>query len=275
MKKFFVLVLTLVMLVSSLAVVSEARVGDVIGSALHTDIVVYINNYSIPSYAVNGQSVVVAEDLRNFGFDVVWNEYARSLSISRNSDYNVYPMHVDKSHGVGEWYTSILATDISVWAGDRRLTSYAMNGYTMIPAEELTMFGSVTWVPEERALKIWVDNLDSLSSNQVVSRRYYTGSYTPDFGWVTQSLCVEWDDDAYGNKSRYYYAEDAQIKQYINYITQHGWTFDKSEQGSDGIWYSAYINKALRTGVVISGWDGIAFIQVGVDIDYWDLSDIK
>ena len=116
------------MLVSGMSVVSEARVGDVIGSALHTDIVVYINNYSIPSYAVNCQSGVVAEDLRNFGFDVVWNEYARSLSISRNSDYNVYPMHVDKSHGVGEWYTSILATDISVWAGGKRLTSYAMNG---------------------------------------------------------------------------------------------------------------------------------------------------
>ena len=274
MKKIFVLVLTLVMLVSGMSVVSEARVGDVIGSALHTDIVVYINNYSIPSYAVNGQSVVVAEDLRNFGFDVVWNEYARSLSISRNSDYNVYPMHVDKSHGVGEWYTSILATDISVWAGGRRLTSYAMNGYTMIPAEELTMFGSVTWVPEERALKIWVDNLDSLSSNQVVSHRYYTGSYAPDFGWVTQSLCVEWDDDAYGNKERLYVSDGTKIQQYINYIKSQGWYLDKSVEGSDGTWYSCYINKGLRTGIAVSGWDDYVFVQIATGIDYWDTSEV-
>ena len=274
MKKFLAVVLTFVMLFSSMVIVSDARVGDVIGSALHTDIVVYINNYAIPSYAVNGQSVIVAEDLRNFGFDVVWNDYTRSLTLSRNSNYQISPMHVDKSHNTGAFYTNILATDISVWAGNRRLTSYAMNGYTMIPAEELTMFGSVTWVSQERALKIWVDNLESLSSNQMVARRYYSGSKAPDFGWVTQSLCFEWDDDSYGNKDRWYYADSTKLQQYINFIKSQGWYLQRSVQSSDGVWYSGYINNASRTGIAVSGYNGIVYVQVGVSMDYWDFSSL-
>ena len=275
MKKFLAVVLTFVMLFSSMVMVSQARVGDVIGSALHTDIVVYINNFAIPSYAVNGQSVVVAEDLRNFGFDVVWNDHTRSLTLSRNANYNVNPMHVDKSHNTGAYYTSILSTDITVWAGNRRLTSYAMNGYTMIPAEELTMFGSVTWVSEERALKIWVDNLQSLASNQMVARRYYSGSKAPDFGWVTQSLCFEWDDDSVGNKKRYYYADSTKLQQYISFIKSQGWYLQRSVQGSDGVWYSGYINDSLRTGINISGYNDAVFVQVGVDMDYWDFSNLN
>ena len=58
-----------------------AKIGDVVGTVYNTDIVAYINNYAIPSYAANGTSVVVAEDLANFGFDVVWDANARTLSI--------------------------------------------------------------------------------------------------------------------------------------------------------------------------------------------------
>jgi len=275
MKKICTFLLTMVMAVSSFAITTQAKVGDVIGSALHTDIVVYINNYAIPSYAVNGQSVIVAEDLRNFGFDVVWNDYSRSLTISRNSNYNVTPMYVDKSYATGAYFTPILATDISVWASGRRLTSYAMNGYTMIPAEELTMFGSVTWVSQERALKIWIDNFSSLDSNQIVAKKYYTGSYAPDFGWVTKSICAQWDDDSLGNKERHYWANGTQLQQYIDFIKSQGWVLERSIQGSDGIWYNGYINKKLRTGINVAGvTDSIVFVQVGVNMDYWDYSGI-
>ena len=70
MKKILSLILIALILVTGY-VVSAVPVGTVIGEALHTDIVVYINNFAIPSYAVNGQSAIIAEDLRNFGFDVV------------------------------------------------------------------------------------------------------------------------------------------------------------------------------------------------------------
>ena len=76
----FFLICFLIISCSSLTV--SARVGDVIGTAYHTDIVAYINHYAIPSYISNGQSCIVAEDLKYFGFNVVWNGSKRTLEIS-------------------------------------------------------------------------------------------------------------------------------------------------------------------------------------------------
>lgn len=178
MKKMVPILLTMVILISCSTILAQAKTGDVIGSALHTDIVVYINNYAIPSYAVNGQSAIVAEDLRNFGFDVIWDNYSRSLTINRNSNPYVKPMQVEKGYKTGSHFTSILETDIKVWALGRKLTSYAINGYTMIPAEELTMFGTVTWKENERALKIELDNLEIRESMQAIEKVQTTIDYS-------------------------------------------------------------------------------------------------
>ena len=146
----------------------SAKVGDVIGSALHTDIVAYINNYAISSYAVNGQSCIVAEDLRNYGFDVSWNDFTRSLSITRNANISVDEQFVSKDGATGSFCADILETDIVVFANGVQIPSYAINGYTMIPMEHLTCFGEVYWVSEERALKLWVDGLHIRNSMQYV-----------------------------------------------------------------------------------------------------------
>ena len=143
-----------------------ANVGDVIGTAYNTDIVAYINNYAVPSYAVNGQSVIVAEDLSNFGFDVTWDNDTRSLNITRNNVNTPNEMTVSKFEKSGTKFADILETDISVYAAGSLITSYALNGYTMIPFEELTMFGNVDWVESERALKLWIDNLHIREAKQ-------------------------------------------------------------------------------------------------------------
>ena len=106
MKKVIALILCILLCTG----VCQARVGDVIGAAYHTDIVAYINHWAIPSYAVNGQSVIVAEDLNYCGFDVVWNNNTRSLSITTNTENWGYNMKVSK------WQKS---TDIRLWNQDR------------------------------------------------------------------------------------------------------------------------------------------------------------
>lgn len=167
MKKIISAILSAVMLFGTTAF---AKIGDKIDVALNTDIVAYINNYAIPSFAVNGTSCVVAEDLRNFGFDVAWDESARSLTITRNSNTTVNPMSFSKTAKTGSYFADILETDISVYANSQKITSYAMNGYTMIPVEELTMFGDVYWVEGERALKLWVDGLHIREAMQPISK---------------------------------------------------------------------------------------------------------
>lgn len=264
MKKIAAIVLTLIMCISCFGVVGHAKVGDVIGTAYHTDIVVYINYYAIPSYAVNGQSVIVAEHLRNFGFDVIWNDSNRSLTISRNSENNIGDlMFVGKGYNSGERYTDILETDISVYANGQKLKSYAMNGFTMIPVEQLTMFGEVNWVASERALKMWVQNLPIYGSGQPVAKRYYNGTYAPEFGWITESVC-------YFQGTEYSYkADEAKLRQYVDYIVSQGWAYDKKVNGPGGKSYEGYINKNLKTGIAVMQQGDKVFVMVKTNVNAW------
>ena len=136
MKKVLSAVLSAVLMCSPVATV-QAKVGDVVGKAYNTDIVAYINHYAIPSYAVNGTSCIVAEDLRNFGFDVEWDNSSRSLTLKRNNQTQIHEMNFRKEAAPSSEFADLLETDISVYADGTKLTSYAINGYTFIPLEEL------------------------------------------------------------------------------------------------------------------------------------------
>ncbi|MBR2476704.1 MAG: hypothetical protein IKB50_01055 [Clostridia bacterium] len=269
MKKFVALLLTMIMLLSCTGIVAQAKVGDVVGTALHTDIVVYINNYAVPSYAVNGTSVIVAEDLANFGFDVIWDGNSRSLHIRRNSDFDVYPMFVSKGYTTGTKYTNILSTDISVWAAGKRITSYAMNGFTMIPVEELEMFGELYWDPSQRTLKLWVDDLDYLDEMQYVAHRYYPGTSVPDYGWITETICYSGEDQTDGTRIRMYLSDYSDVEKYINYIKSQGFTLSLATYDEDG-YYEGYVNKSLRQGVLVQDtYDMGVFVQIEDSIDNW------
>ena len=267
MKKIIAVVLCAVLMLSCFSMVASAKVGDVIGLALHTDIVAYINHYAIPSYAVNGQSVIVAEDLRNFGFDVTWDQWDRSLTISRNWDTNVKSMSVNKAGVPGTKFTDIYATDIKVYAGGRRITSYAMNGYTMVPMEELTMFGEVHWVQNERALKMWVDGLHMRTTKQPVnsssgststttnktttssSGMYYPNSSVLSYTYITglNPIYTYAEDGIQG----YVYKYDGGMSKYESTLTNSGWDMYDIEK-VDGEWHTAYTK---GDALVLIIWD--------------------
>lgn len=47
----------------------------------YTDIVTTLDGRRINSYNVNGRTAIVAEDLRDYGYEVIWNETDRTLNI--------------------------------------------------------------------------------------------------------------------------------------------------------------------------------------------------
>lgn len=127
--------------------------------ALNTDIVAYVNHFAVPSYVVEGTSVVVAEDLWHFGIDATWDGNSRTLTLTRNNSVNsVNKMEFKKEGKPSTVFRDIMESDIKVFANGKRISSYNINGYTMIPIEELTMFGEVVWVPEQRAIKLWIED---------------------------------------------------------------------------------------------------------------------
>ncbi len=263
MKKIITLVLAMVLVLSSFGMVAQA--GGVVGQALHTDIVAYINHFAIPSYIVNGTSVIVAEDLRNFGFNVDWDPYDRSLNIYRNGSETIGQFrYVSKDQPTGAVYCNIYYSDIVVWAEGKQITSYNIDGLTMIPMEELTMLGEIAWDGNARTLKMWVDGLKYIDPAQPVSKKYYPGTSIPDFGWVTTTPCVNHDGDYW-----FYVADNNNLQTYIEYIEDAGYHYTMNKQ-DDGDWILCYINSRTRNGVALIEHGGIVQVQTGTGIDYWE-----
>ena len=60
---------------------SSKDVGKPIGYYYETDIKTYLDNNIITAYNTNGTTWIWAEEMRNFGYDVVWSATERTLSI--------------------------------------------------------------------------------------------------------------------------------------------------------------------------------------------------
>lgn len=160
MKKIISLSLIFI-LICAFGSISFAEVGDIKGYATYTDICAYINHYPITSYNVNDCTVVVAEDLRNYGFDVEWNPDNRSLGIKRNSATVITPYGTVYKYASKAGQTSMpfLETDIKAYVNGIEVSSYNIGGNTVVNIEDLRPYGEVVWLPETRTVKMWIEGL--------------------------------------------------------------------------------------------------------------------
>lgn len=161
MKKFCSLILLISML-SGMIIVSHAKTGDILGYAKYTDISAYINHYPITSYNINDCTAIVAEDLKNYGFNVVWSEEKRLLSITKNAEatqITPYGTIYKYSAKAGQNSFPYLQTDIVTHVNGIKVESFNINGKTCIYIDALSPYGDVVWVPETRAIKMWITDL--------------------------------------------------------------------------------------------------------------------
>lgn len=107
-----------------------------------SDIRTYIDNQEITSYNIGGKTLVKAADMRRYGFEVDWNEDSRTVSIDflslpeeqpSVSDYEFAGMYTNSSNILGETVT----TDIDVYFGTHKVTSYNTGGNMMVCVEEM------------------------------------------------------------------------------------------------------------------------------------------
>ena len=95
MKKLTAIILAAAML--ALAPVSVF--ADVIDWVLYTDIRTYIGGVEITSYNIKGNTAVVVEDLKDYGFKVVWDGDTRTLSVARDAEASVAGGEVTRTEG--------------------------------------------------------------------------------------------------------------------------------------------------------------------------------
>ncbi|CAG7644854.1 hypothetical protein ACFQI7_24955 [Paenibacillus allorhizosphaerae] len=138
---------------SGTGLAAEMEIGDVVGQVLSTDIQAVVNGSPIPSMNVNGYTAVVAEDLRQYGFDVAWIPQRREIVIHNVAGKQPSPLPVSPSSPkVGEKLADVLYTDIAAYYGDTKIPSYNIGGKTAVLLNDLEPFGQVSWSEQERKL---------------------------------------------------------------------------------------------------------------------------
>jgi len=156
LKKILSLALALAMLLGMFNLpVSAAKVGDPLGDVLYSDITAYINGSAIPTSIKSGTTMVVVEDLANYGFDVSWDGKAKSLRVELNAGKKVTPLKVEKNtKPVGTFKCKYVYTDIKTYLSGQLVESFAINGVTLIDFELLAKYGSLAWDGKARTIKL-------------------------------------------------------------------------------------------------------------------------
>ena len=131
-------------------------IGTPLGDVLYSDITAYINGEAILTSVINGKTLVVAEDLAKYVFDVFWNNSDRTLKIELNENKKINPLFVEKlpqEKKSGDFKCKYVYTDIKTYLSGEEIESYAINGVTLIDFELLARYGEIMWNEQARELK--------------------------------------------------------------------------------------------------------------------------
>ena len=158
-----VLILAMAMVFSPV----QANIGDVVGHALYTDIVAYVDGQPIRSYNIDGHTAIVVEDLIYHGFVVVWSEFDDWLIGQRTLfvRFNPYQPAVQTpfvpqaipENQLGTVAREVLYTDIKVIFDDVLVESHNIGGETVIVIDHLANVvdaSVMVWSPEDRTISL-------------------------------------------------------------------------------------------------------------------------
>ena len=233
--------------------VSAVKVGDKLGNVLNTDIKVYINNYQIPGYAVNNKMCVIMEDLANYGFDVKYDDRARTLTAVRNYEKNITPIKniADNNKKIGSIAFSYVYTDITVYLYNKKINSFAINGSIVIYIDDLSDYGAFTWNGKTRELNLKLFERSRIAIDPTAKGKEKTAEevrkliykYSPGSTYIFDSVSQSTKSPVNDLISLWYRGEDVfYTLSVVSHETCHMFTGGVTEYEAidDGIFY---INK--------------------------------
>ncbi len=147
MKRISCLALSAALALSLIPSASALSVGDIVGHTYSTDITAWIDDRPLRSYNIGGETAVVAEDLREYGFSVVWDGEKRTLTVERDLSVPIsgsYQVPVE-TPAVGTVSGDIYCTDIKTYVQGEEVEGFALNGETAIRFSELSRAGAMSW----------------------------------------------------------------------------------------------------------------------------------
>ena len=123
--------------------VSAYNPGDKVGTYAYTDIVAYIDGAPIESYNINWETAVVVEDLKNYGFEVIWDQTpgSRNLRVTRSSrPISSTYIPPARKHKNGDYAGDVLYTDIVTYFNGTKVDSFNINGRTIVYVNDIARF---------------------------------------------------------------------------------------------------------------------------------------
>ncbi len=136
MKKLIGLIVML-LVIFGMGVFAEGAEYGVVGHIFSTDILTFVNQKPIDGYNIGGRTVVIAEDLDGYGFNVEYNDDIRTLKVysqfNRGSN-NPAPIARGK---VGQILGNVYKTDIRTYYNGILIEGYNIGGRTAVCLEDL------------------------------------------------------------------------------------------------------------------------------------------
>ena len=185
-KKSCILLISLALMANTVNV--YAYQPKIIGSVLSTDIIAYIDKKPIRSYNYSNSTYVLAKDLRDYGFEVTWNNDTRTVNITLPENRTVKEFSEDEKQAlekrdpVGIKRYDVYQTDIQTLFDGEPVTStdapaaINVDGKTLILFSSLgNHFGRTEWSEQYRISNIYTDG-----------GQLPLETYTTDFGMEYQ-----------------------------------------------------------------------------------------
>lgn len=250
---------------------ASASAAETVGAVTDTDITVFIDNCPIESYNYAGNTYLIAEELLNYGFDVVWNAADRTLSIDRKPfSYTVYigDFVNEKKPAVQSfgYKFPIYSTDIVTYVDGEKADSYNIGGRTVIRADWLQKYGECVYDNSKRrfdvkiienevkdyepAVKTYDGEKDGYPS--VGSTETKRGKLSED-GTLEYGVSVNKRTDRFGSYETVTYVNNANGSVYTyndNFKGAVRYTADY--ENAQGISYCAF-DDSFRYGLVMRG----------------------
>lgn len=171
-----------------------------------TDRATYINNAEIPTFSYNQKSLIIAEDLKDYGFDVSWNGKDKKLTIKYNKNKKATPIPTDyyKNKNNKKAFSIIKNNAVKVFLNDglkeyEIKDIYNVNGYMCIAVNALSDIYDIKWSDNNKRADISVSekkpkavlpNGEELTSASAYIMDFETGNTLYEFDADTQKACA-------------------------------------------------------------------------------------